>query len=80
MAKRVDDGPRLSELKLCEIVGVSRTAGTTYGNFFDGNTYHVQSLTAKWFSWFTGTSNTKVSWTVWRSTYLQDSGGVLAVS
>jgi parallel beta-helix repeat protein len=59
-------------------VGVIRVAGTTSGDSFTGDTYHVPSLTNRWFAWWDGTAKSNVGWSTWTSTYGQDLTGTLA--
>jgi parallel beta-helix repeat protein len=58
-------------------VGVVRVAGTSRGNSFSGDTYHVPAVTLRWFSWWDGSSKTNVAWTMWTANYGQDLGGTL---
>jgi parallel beta-helix repeat protein len=58
-------------------VGVIRSAGTTYGNSFDANTYVVPSPSAAYFKWWDGSTNQRVDWSTWRGTYGQDLNGAL---
>ena len=53
-----------------------RVAGTTYGNSFDANTYHVPDATTKWFEWWTGTASQTLTWTGWQGVG-QDLSGTL---
>ena len=56
-------------------IGVVRSAGTSYGNGFTGNTYNVPSLTVTYFKWWDGVTQKRVVWSAWRAAYGQDSGG-----
>ncbi|MBI3647515.1 MAG: right-handed parallel beta-helix repeat-containing protein [Actinobacteria bacterium] len=55
--------------------GVVRAAGTTYGNTFDYDTYHVPSLTPAYFKWWDGTAKKTVAWSAWLGSYGQDTNG-----
>ncbi len=59
-------------------VGVIRSAGTTYGNSFDANTYVVPSPSASYFKWWDGSSNQSVGWSTWQGTYGQDLNGTMS--
>lgn len=61
-------------------VGVIRSAGTSYGNSFASNEYHVPALTVAYFKWWDGAMKKSAVWSLWTATYGQDPGGSIGVT